>query len=193
MNTEQAEAPLDGDPSECLYHASLSPRGRDSASPWRILTGLLARHVLGSPRIRAADVERINQVLAPNLQEYTSSTFSLIVARPKSVTRLYIRGQAVAGFVWFPNFTRSHRLPHHLSWMQPSVGLLFALGLLACLTVNAGPHVRRDDVSIQNAEDAIALKYAFHTPLFAMVADHHSVTVPGSRPSLQRLLAKRMK
>lgn len=77
--------------------------------------------------------------------------------------------------------------------MQPSVGLLFALGLLACLTVNAGPHVRRDDVSIQNAEDAIALKYAFHTPLFAMVADHHSVTVPGLRPSLQRLLAKRMK
>lgn len=56
--------------------------------------------------------------------------------------------------------------------MQPSVGLLFALGLSACLTVNAGPHVRRDDVSIQNAEDAIALKYAFHTPLFAMVADN---------------------
>ena len=48
--------------------------------------------------------------------------------------------------------------------MQPSASLLFALGLSVCQTVNAGSHVRRDEISLQNGYNAIDLKYAFHTP-----------------------------
>jgi len=53
--------------------------------------------------------------------------------------------------------------PDPLLGMQPSVGLLSILGLSLCLNVNAGPHVKRDDVSLQNGKDAIAFKYALHT------------------------------
>jgi len=44
--------------------------------------------------------------------------------------------------------------------MQPSAGLLFILGLSLCLNVNAGPYGRRDEVSLQNGKDSIALNNA---------------------------------
>lgn len=81
--------------------------------------------------------------------------------------------------------------------MQPSAGLVFALGLSFCLIVDAVPHMRRDEVSLQNGKDTIAFKYALHTPLLAtqgsMVADHRPSTVPSSRPSARCLPAKRMR
>ena len=89
-----------------------------------------------------------------------------------------------------------HRPPSPLTntQMQPSVGLLLTLGLSLCLTVNAGPHVRRDEVSLQNGNDAISLKYALHSPLFAtsesIVTNHPSPTVPSSKPSVHCLPAE---
>jgi len=41
--------------------------------------------------------------------------------------------------------------------------LLFALGLLACQAVSAKPHVKRDEISLQNGNDAIALNAKFKT------------------------------
>ena len=49
--------------------------------------------------------------------------------------------------------------------MSPSAGLLFALALSLCLDVSAVSLVRRNPISLQNGNDAIALKYAFSTPL----------------------------
>jgi len=87
-----------------------------------------------------------------------------------------------------------HRPPSPLTQMQPSVGLLLTLGLSLCLTVNAGPHVRRDEVSLQNGNDPISLKYALHSPLLAtsesIVANHPSPTVPSSKPSVHCLPAE---
>jgi len=47
--------------------------------------------------------------------------------------------------------------------MQPSAGLLFALCLSLCRSVIAGSPVRRDDISVQNGNDAIALNAKFKT------------------------------
>jgi len=46
--------------------------------------------------------------------------------------------------------------------MQPSAGLLLTLGLSVCLAVNAEPYVR-DEVPLQNGEDAISLNAKFKT------------------------------
>lgn len=51
-------------------------------------------------------------------------------------------------------------LAHPLPEMQPSAGLLLTFGLSLSLVVNAGSHARSDAVSLQNGQDAIALKYA---------------------------------
>ena len=71
---------------------------------------------------------------------------------------------------WFLLAFASGLLPPP-SGMQPSVGLLFTLVLSFCLNVDAGAHLRRDNVSLQNGEDAVALKYAHLTPPPAIQVD----------------------
>jgi len=57
--------------------------------------------------------------------------------------------------------------------MQPSAGLLLVLALSVCLTVNAGPHVRKDEVPLENGNDAASLNAKFKTlsPLSPCVTD----------------------